>query len=41
MFRVELVVTQSQQELLDAFQSGAGFVGKSFERNQESGPPPH
>ena len=37
MLGVELVVTESQQELLDAFQRGSGFIGESFERDQGKG----
>ena len=37
MLGVELVVTESQQELLDSFQRGSGFIGESFERDQGAG----
>jgi len=36
VFGVELVVAQPHQELLDTLERGAGFIRKSFERNQEN-----
>jgi hypothetical protein len=35
---VELVVSQTQQELLDSGQSLTCFVGKFFERDQRTSP---